>query len=100
MDKPLALLNNLTPSQFLAEYWQKKPLLIRNALPDFNGLLSPNELAGLACEEDVQARIVSFKKGKWAVKNSPLDEDDFTKLPKNGWTLLVQNVNHYLPEAS
>jgi 50S ribosomal protein L16 3-hydroxylase len=100
MDKPLALLNNLTPSQFLAEYWQKKPLLIRNALPDFNGLLSPNELAGLACEEDVQARIVSFKKSKWAVKNSPLDEDDFTKLPKNGWTLLVQNVNHYLPEAS
>jgi 50S ribosomal protein L16 3-hydroxylase len=100
MDKPLALLNNLTPSQFLAEYWQKKPLLIRNALPDFNGLLSPNELAGLACEEDVQARIVSFKKGKWAVKNSPFDEDDFTKLPKNGWTLLVQNVNHYLPEAS
>jgi 50S ribosomal protein L16 3-hydroxylase len=100
MDKPLALLNNLTPSQFLAEYWQKKPLLIRNALPDFNGLLSPNELAGLACEEDVQARIISFKKDKWAVKNSPFDEDDFTKLPKTDWTLLVQNVNHYLPEAT
>ncbi len=100
MDKPLALLNNLTPSQFLAEYWQKKPLLIKNALPNFNGLLNPNELAGLACEDDVQARIVSFKKDKWAVKNSPFDEADFTKLPKADWTLLVQNVNHYLPEAA
>jgi 50S ribosomal protein L16 3-hydroxylase len=100
MDKPLALLNNLTPSQFLAEYWQKKPLLIKNALPNFNGLLNPNELAGLACEDGVQARIVSFKKDKWTVKNSPFDESDFTKLPKTDWTLLVQNVNHYLPEAS
>jgi 50S ribosomal protein L16 3-hydroxylase len=100
MDKPSTLLNNLTPSQFLAEYWQKKPLLIKQALPNFSGLLSPNELAGLACEEDVQARIVSFKKDKWTVKNSPFDETDFTKLPKTDWTLLVQNVNHYLPEAS
>ena len=100
MDKPLALLNNLSPSQFLAEYWQKKPLLIRQAIPNFNGLLSPNELAGLACEEDVQARIISFKKDKWAVKNSPFDETDFTKLPKSDWTLLVQNVNHHLPEAA
>lgn len=97
---PLNLLNGLTPAQFLAEYWQKKPLLIKKALPNFNGLLSPNELAGLACEDDVQARIISFKKNKWAVKNSPFEETDFTKLPKTGWTLLVQNVNHYLPEAS
>jgi 50S ribosomal protein L16 3-hydroxylase len=100
MDKPLTLLSNLTPSQFLAEYWQKKPLLIRQAIPNFAGLLNPNELAGLACEEDVQARIVSFKKNKWAVKNSPFDEADFTKLPKTDWTLLVQNVNHYLPKAT
>ncbi len=98
--KALALLNGLTPSQFLAEYWQKKPLLIRQAIPDFKGLLNPNELAGLACEDDVQARIISHKKGKWSVKNSPLDETDFTKLPKADWTLLVQNVNHYLPEAA
>jgi 50S ribosomal protein L16 3-hydroxylase len=100
MNKPLALLNNLTPSQFLAEYWQKKPLLIKKALPDFNGLLSPNELAGLACEEDVLARIVSHKKGKWSLKNGPFGDADFTKLPKTDWTLLVQNVNHHLPEAA
>jgi 50S ribosomal protein L16 3-hydroxylase len=100
MNKPLALLNNLTPAQFLAEYWQKKPLLIRGAIPNFTGLLSPNDLAGLACEDDVQARIIKQSKGKWSVQQSPFDEDDFTKLPKKDWTLLVQSVNHYLPEAA
>ncbi len=96
----MQLLNQLTPAQFLAEYWQKKPLLIHQAIPNFIGLLTPNELAGLACEEDVQARIIQQSKGKWSVKNGPFDEADFTKLPQKDWTLLVQGVNHYLPEAS
>jgi 50S ribosomal protein L16 3-hydroxylase len=96
----MQLLNNLTPAQFLAEYWHKKPLLIRQAIPNFAGLLSPEELAGLACEEDAQARIIQQKNGKWSVKSSPFDEADFTKLPAKNWTLLVQNVNHYLPEAA
>ena len=100
MNKPLPLLNNLTPAQFLAEYWQKKPLLIRGAMPNFTGLLSPNDLAGLACEDDVQARIIKQSKDKWHVQNSPFDEAIFAKLPKENWTLLVQNVNHYLPEAA
>ena len=99
-NQPLALLNNLTPSHFLAEYWQKKPLLIKNAIPNFTGLLSPEELAGLACEEDVQARIVQKKAGKWLVKNGPFDDADFAKLPNKDWTLLVQSVNHYLPAAA
>jgi 50S ribosomal protein L16 3-hydroxylase len=96
----MQLLNNLTPAQFLADYWQKKPLLIRQAIPNFKGLLSPEELAGLACEDDAQARIIQQKSGKWSVKSSPFDEADFTKLPAKNWTLLVQNVNHYLPEAA
>jgi 50S ribosomal protein L16 3-hydroxylase len=100
MNKPLRLLNNLTPAQFLAEYWQKKPLLIRGAIPNFTGLMSPNDLAGLACEDDVQARIIKLNKGKWSVQSSPFDDADFTKLPKKDWTLLVQGVNHYLPEAA
>ncbi len=97
---PLQLLNHLTPSQFLAEYWQKKPLLIKNAMPNFKGLLSAEELAGLACEEDVQARIVQQKGKKWLVKNGPFDDADFGKLPDKDWTLLVQSVNHFLPEAA
>ncbi len=96
----MQLLNNLTPAQFLAEYWQKKPLLIRQAIPNFTDLHSPNDLAGLACEDDVQARIIQQKKTGWKVQNGPFDEADFSKLPSKNWTLLVQSVNHYLPEAA
>src|SRR3990167_5380334 len=95
-----ALLGDITPRQFLTEYWQKKPLLIRAAYPDFTGLLSADELAGLACEEDVQARLVINRQGKWQVENGPFDEARFAKLPKRDWTLLVQGVNHHLPEAA
>lgn len=96
---PLTLLGGLSAEQFLAEYWQKKPLLIRQAIPDFNGLLSPNELAGLSCEEEVQARLVSFQGGQWHVENGPFEEERFARLSERDWTLLVQGVNHYLPEA-
>jgi 50S ribosomal protein L16 3-hydroxylase len=100
MDYPLRLLNDLTPSEFLSDYWQKKPLLIRSAIPNFKGLLTQNELAGLACEDDVQARIIQLKENKWIVRNGPFDEEDFKKLPKQDWTLLVQSVNHHLPDAT
>lgn len=104
-NKPLHLLNGLTPAQFLAEYWQKKPLLIKNAIPNFTGLLSPNELAGLACEDEVQSRIVKYKNGKWIADHGPFNDDDFAKLTdkptqENNWTLLVQSVNHHLPKGA
>ena len=104
-NNPLKLLGGLTPEDFLKEYWQKKPLLIKNAIPNFSGLLSPDELAGLACEDDVQSRIVRYKKGKWFAEHGPFDEDDFANLtdkptPENNWTLLVQSVNHHLPEGA
>ncbi len=99
-NQALQLLGDLTPAQFLAEYWQKKPLLIKNAISNFSGLLSPEELAGLACEDEVQSRIVEQKGEKWLLKNGPFDDADFGKLPKKDWTLLVQSVNHYLPEAT
>jgi len=100
MDKPLTILNQLTPAEFLTEYWQKKPLLIRQAMPDFNGFLTPNELAGLACEESVQSRIVQSIDASWHLKHGPFDDDTFASLPEQDWTLLVQTVNHYLPEAA
>jgi len=100
MNATLALLNDLTPETFLAEYWQKKPLLIRQAIPGFNGLLTPEELAGLACEEAVESRIIQQQQAHWHVKNGPFVEDDFTSLPEHDWTLLVQSVNHHMPEAA
>jgi 50S ribosomal protein L16 3-hydroxylase len=97
--QPLALLGGISAETFLAEYWQKKPLLIRGAIPDFAGLLSPDELAGLAYEEDAQARLVSQVKGQWRLRQGPFAEDVFAKLPQKNWTLLVQGVNHHLPSA-
>ena len=104
-DNSLQLLGGLTPEVFLADYWHKKPLLIKNAIPNFTGLLSPEELAGLACEDDVQSRIIEEINGVWHAKHGPFDDEDFAELPekpdpKHRWTLLVQSVNHYLPEAS
>jgi len=100
MNNPLPLLNQLTPAEFLADYWQKKPLLIRQAIPNFQGILTPNELAGLACEEDVQSRIVQNIDHAWHLIHGPFDEDVLTALPEKDWTLLVQSVNHHLPEAA
>ena len=100
----LTLLNNLTPAQFLAEYWQKKPLLIRQAIPNFKSFLTQHELMDLATDEDAQARLIINKNGKWQVKSNPLVERDFDKLQQTTtgklfWTILVQNVNHHLPQA-
>jgi 50S ribosomal protein L16 3-hydroxylase len=95
----LKLLGGMTPEQFLKEYWQKKPLLIRKAIPGFTGLLTPEELAGLACEEGVQSRLISQPRGQWQVEEGPFPESRFLKLPKKHWTLLVQDVNHHLDEA-
>lgn len=72
---------------------------MRNALPDFDGLLTRDELIALACHDDVEARLVVQKSGKWRIKHSPLEERDFTHLSKKQWTVLVQDVNHFLPSA-
>jgi 50S ribosomal protein L16 3-hydroxylase len=101
----MQLLNNLTPAQFLAEYWQKKPLLIRQAIPNFKSFLSPDDLVSLAIDDDAEARLITNKNGLWKVKSNPLDERDFGKLPqttpgKLKWTILVQNIQHYLPQAA
>ncbi len=101
----LTLLNGLTPAEFLRDYWQKKPLLIRGAIPGFTGLLSPDELAGLACEALVPSRLIQHQPqadsitGQWQVTHGPLDEAVFSQLPANNWTLLVQHLDHVLPEA-
>jgi len=90
----------LSQQDFLEQYWQKKPLLIRQAFTDFKSPLSPDELAGLACEEEVESRLIEEHgvKGKWQVTRGPLMEEDFARLPKTHWTMLVQDVDKHLPE--
>ncbi|MFI4962671.1 MAG: JmjC domain-containing protein [Legionellales bacterium] len=87
---------------FLSEYWQKKPLVIRRALPGFTNPLTPDELAGLALEEDVESRIVLETPGEqpgWHLKRGPFEESDFANLPQSHWTLLVQGVDRLVPEV-
>jgi 50S ribosomal protein L16 3-hydroxylase len=88
---------------FLSEYWQKKPLVIRQALPDFINPLSADELAGLAMDEDIESRMVFETPQKapgWQLKRGPFVESDFAKLPQTHWTLLVQAVDQVIPEVA
>src|SRR3546814_4214240 len=96
------VLGALTTARFLGEYWQKRPLLIRQAIPGFQGPLTPDELAGLALEEEVESRIVLEKGGKapWELRRGPFTEKDFARLPETSWTLLVQTVDHWVPEVA
>lgn len=94
------LLGGLTPQQFLRDYWQKKPLLIRQAIPKFEGLLNPQQLIDLACSEEAQARIVTQRQGKFDLRHAPFTHDDFTNFGKAQWSVLVQGVNHFLPDAT
>ncbi|MDI5933927.1 cupin domain-containing protein [Halomonas kalidii] len=100
-DTPRQLLGGLTATEFLRDFWQRKPLLIRGAFADFECPLAPDELAGLACEEGVEARLVEEHgaDGPWQVRHGPFDERTFAKLPERDWTLLVQAVDHYVPEV-
>jgi len=92
----------LTQQQFLTQFWQKKPLLIRQAWPQMDELLSAEELAGLACEADIESRLIQEQGelGPWQVNDGPFTEADFAKLPASHWTLLVQDVDKHIPELS
>ena len=96
---PLSMLGGLTPAEFLGEFWQRKPLLIRGAFTDFQSPLAPDELAGLACEDGIEARLVEEDgaEGPWQVSHGPFDDATFSRLPDRDWTLLVQAVDHYVP---
>ncbi len=94
------LLGGLTPARFLREYWQRKPLLVRGALPGFGGELSAEELAGLALEDEIESRIVIERGPRpWELRRGPFTERDFAALPAKRWTLLVQAVDQWVPAA-
>lgn len=93
------LLGGITIDEFLSNYWQKKPLLIRQAIPNFSGFLDPNDLAGLACEESVQSRLILYRNAQWQLEHGPFAESRFADLPESNWTLLVQSVDHHIDEA-
>jgi len=99
-DLPLQLLGGMTAREFMRDYWQKKPLLIRQAIPDFESPIDADELAGLALEEEVESRLViEHGERPWELRRGPFAEDEFGKLPEREWTLLVQAVDQFVPEV-
>src|SRR5690606_27701140 len=82
---------------FLRDYWQKRPLLVRQAFPGFESPIQPEDLAGLACEEAALARVVVHdrKRDRWDLRNGPFDEAMFPAMGQRDWTLLVQDVDKW-----
>ena len=93
-------LTNFDIDSFLRDYWQQKPLLIRGPWEAWRNPLDPDELAGLACEAQIESRLVVGGEGKWAVEHGPFGEVRFAKLGMEPWTLLVQAVDHHIPEVA
>ena len=84
-------------AEFLRDYWQKHPLLIRNAFPDFEAPMQADDLAGLACEEGALSRLIRHDRAsdQWSVSHGPFPEELFPQLPTADWTLLVQDVDKW-----
>jgi 50S ribosomal protein L16 3-hydroxylase len=93
-------LNDFDPGIFLRDYWQQKPLLIRNPWMSWRNPLAPDELAGLACESEVESRLVTRGGDGWGVEHGPIAEERFGQLGQKNWTLLVQAVDHHVPEVA
>jgi len=89
---------NLDWPEFLEKYWQKQPVVLKKAFTNFVDPITPDELAGLAMEPEVDSRLVSHKDGEWQASNGPFEH--FDGLGETGWSLLAQAVNHWhLPAA-
>uniref|UniRef100_A0A6V7KC56 JmjC domain-containing protein n=1 Tax=Bracon brevicornis TaxID=1563983 RepID=A0A6V7KC56_9HYME len=84
---------NLDWPSLMANYWQKRPVVNKQGFTDFIDLISPDELAGLAMENEVESRLVSHDAGKWQVSHGPFDS--FDHLGEHNWSLLVQAVDHW-----
>lgn len=93
VNQSLALLAGLSPAQFMRRHWQKKPLLVRQALPGFQPLLSRAALFKLAASEQVESRLIVQQAKGWRMKRGPLAPRSLPPLSQKAWTLLVQGVD-------
>jgi len=98
-----SILGDISTEDFLANYWQKKPLVVRNAFPDFEMPFTAEELAGLTLDTDAPARMIIEhglppENKPWQVKLAPFEEKDFTTLPDSHCTFLVNDLERYIPE--
>ncbi|MCP3722840.1 cupin domain-containing protein [Paraburkholderia sp. CNPSo 3272] len=92
-DVATPLLGGLTPAQFMRKYWQKKPLLIRQAIPDVEAPLSREALFALADNDDVESRLITHFRRRWALEHGPFSPDELPTPKTRQWTLLVQGAD-------
>jgi len=99
--QPLTLLGGISPERFMRQYWQKKPLLIRQAVPGMQPLLARAALFALAAQDDVESRLISraAQGGAWRLRHGPFARAAIPKLSQAGWTLLVQGLDLHLDAA-
>ena len=99
--QPLTLLGGISPARFMRQYWQKKPLLIRQAVPGMQPLLARAALFALAGQDDVESRLITraSKGGTWRLRHGPFARTAIPKLGQPGWTLLVQGLDLHLDAA-
>ncbi len=97
----MTIFHHISKDQFLADYWQQQALVFRQCFNDYINLLDGDELAGLACEDEVESRIIKgFEHfDDWCCEAGPFSESDFFSLPEKNWTLLVQGIDQYYEEA-
>lgn len=97
----LHLRQSFEPDDFLSRYWQQEPVLLTGLIDDFIDPVSPEELAGLACEELVESRLVKkVDEDNWSLSNGPFNDENFTSLPQRDWTLLVQAVDQWFDSVA
>lgn len=91
-------------TEFYKTYWNKQPFIVKGAISDdvLSGLIPADELAGLSLDEDVRSRIVKVGETPqdWICEHGPFDEDYFSELPEENWSLLVQNVEKLHPPTA
>ena len=90
---PTALLGGLSPQTFMRRHWQKKPLVIRQALPGVVPPLTRAQMFAMAEQDDVDSRLIVSKQAKWSLKHGPLTRRQLPPLTQRGWTLLLQGVD-------
>jgi len=92
-NQSLTLLGGLTPAQFMKRHWHKKPLLVRNAIPDFKPCVGRAELVALAGRDDVESRLIVHGDKGWKMKHGPLARRSLPPFSQKRWTFLVQGVD-------
>ena len=93
------LLGAISPQTFMRRHWQKKPLLVRQAVPGGIDLVSRAELFALAAHEEVESRLVVHREGAWSLRHGPMPRTALPPLKQSRWTLLVQGLDLHVPAA-